>query len=896
MPDLKVKRAPQTDVNRRAWETVYDDINDIINSVNQKSAVESRNGASGGDGDIRLFKDVDKTKYFIEGKFADGWAKREMLFSDLNNDTQDESINFSSTEAYVKPDGSVPFTAVQTGISPSNTNHLATKGYVDTATGTEKYVSAAAFTEADGNLALTVTGGSNVSVNLDDRYVLSALANGTGDGQIVKNITTGTLNYKTIKAGGAVTVTNNTDDITIGGGGLTSVNNTNWSGNNAQVLAVANGGTGGYSQLTARTSLGVDSAGTDNSTNVTLAGTLDYITISGQAITRNAIVLTTDVSGSLPDANIASASTWNGMLDSALGNGGASSVSLVKTSNDEGTAQLRNIKAGGSITIAIDGTDDHINIGGGGLTTVALGSNVTGTLPIANGGTNSANASDARDALGVDPLGTDNSTNVSLAGTLDYLTISGQVITRSAIVLTTDVSGNLPDGNIASASTWNAMVDSCLGNGGTGAVSVVKTSNDSGTIQLRNIKGTGSITVAVDGTEDHINIGGGGLTSVALASNVTGVLPIANGGTGSTTAENALNALGGATLGHNHDSAYDNYGSWTLKDHSGDNYTVTSADTMQIKQGTGISVNFTADDVMTITNTAPDVNHDVNHYNWDGSDTGLNDVTGRASLGLGTAAQSASGDFAASSHDHSAGNITSGTLAVGRGGTGVTTVAAIKTTLGLGSAAYVDLSSQDLTDIGNLSNTNSGDQILPTRDSLGVDTDDTVRFGNVEVDNNLWINGYTDSTASRIRFHHNGTDAYQDWETGNYYIRYNTTSKFRLTSSGQLDCDADVIAYSTAVSDIRLKDNIEPMVGNLEKLAMLTPISYEYKERRDGKHLGLSAQEVEEIFPDIVKERDLMSFGKEGEEFKTVRQQELIPVLIGAIKELKEELDELKCR
>ena len=887
MPDLKVKRAPQTDVNRRAWETVYDDINDIINSVNQKSAVESRNGASGGDGDIRLFKDVDKTKYFIEGKFADGWAKREMIFSDLNNDTQDESINFSSTEAYVKPDGSVPFTAVQTGISPSNTNHLATKGYVDTATGTEKYVSAAAFTEADGNLALTVTGGSDVSVNLDDRYVLSAIANGTGDGQIVKNITTGTLNYKTIKAGGSITVTNNTDDITIGGGGLTSVDNSNWSGAD---LSIANGGTGSSSEADARAALGVDPLGTDNSTNVTLAGTLDYITISGQAITRNAIVLTTDVSGSLPDANIASASTWNGMLDSVLGNGGASSVSLVKTANDEGTAQLRNIKAGGSITIAIDGTDDHINIGGGGLTTVALGSNVTGTLPIANGGTNSANASDARDALGVDPLGTDNSTNVSLAGTLDYLTISGQVITRSAIVLTTDVSGNLPDGNIASASTWNAMIDSCLGNGGTGAVSVVKTSNDSGTIQLRNIKGTGSITVAVDGTEDHINIGGGGLTSVALASNVTGVLPIANGGTGSTTAEDALNALGGATLGHNHDSAYDNYGSWTLKDHSGDNYTVTSADTMQIKQGTGISVNFTADDVMTITNTAPD----VNHYNWDGSDTGLNDVTGRASLGLGTAATSASGDFAASSHNHSAGNITSGTLAVARGGTGVTTVAEIETTLGLGSAAYVDLSSQDLTDIGNLSGTNSGDQTLSTRDSLGIDTDDTVRFGNVEVDNDLWINGYADTTASRIRFHHNNTNAYQDWETGNYYIRYNTTTKYMMDSSGNFHADADVYAYSTSVgSDKKLKKNIKDIKYGLSDVLKLRGVDFDWKEKRDGKHdIGVIAQEVKEIIPEVVSEVPDFEDGT----YLTVDYSKLVPVLIESIKELKEELDELKCR
>tara|TARA_R110002051_G_scaffold323005_1_gene415282 strand:+ start:4384 stop:5190 length:807 start_codon:yes stop_codon:yes gene_type:complete len=57
------------------------------------------------------------------------------------------------------------------------------------------------------------------------------------------------------------------------------------------------------SGATLRTSIGVDAAGTDNSTNVTLAGTPDYITISGQTITRAQVDLTADVTGTLPAGN-----------------------------------------------------------------------------------------------------------------------------------------------------------------------------------------------------------------------------------------------------------------------------------------------------------------------------------------------------------------------------------------------------------------------------------------------------------------------------------------------------------------------------------------------------------------------------------------------------------------
>ena len=52
-------------------------------------------------------------------------------------------------------------------------------------------------------------------------------------------------------------------------------------------------------------------------------------------------------------------------------------------------------------------------------------------------------------------------------------------------------------------------------------------------------------------------------------------------------------------------SEYDNYVAWTIQDHDGSSYTITSGDTLKVAEGNGIDSNFTADDVLTITNTKP---------------------------------------------------------------------------------------------------------------------------------------------------------------------------------------------------------------------------------------------------------------------------------------------------
>ena len=70
------KRAPKVASPElsRAVQQVYDDINDLINSVNQ-SLKETRSASSGKPGDIRVIKDLGNNTYKLEAFTEDGWAE-----------------------------------------------------------------------------------------------------------------------------------------------------------------------------------------------------------------------------------------------------------------------------------------------------------------------------------------------------------------------------------------------------------------------------------------------------------------------------------------------------------------------------------------------------------------------------------------------------------------------------------------------------------------------------------------------------------------------------------------------------------------------------------------------------------------------------------------------------
>lgn len=93
-------------------------------------------------------------------------------------------------------------------------------------------------------------------------------------------------------------------------------------------------------------------------------------------------------------------------------------------------------------------------------------------------------------------------------------------------------------------------------------------------------------------------------------------------------------------------------------------------------------------------------------------------------------------------------------------------------------------------------------------------------------------------------------------------------------------------AYGT-ISDITLKENIIPASSKLEELLKVNIVNYNLiNDNRKQKQIGVIAQELEEIFPAMI------STNNDG--IKSVKTSIFIPMLIKAVQEQQEQIEELK--
>jgi hypothetical protein len=124
------------------------------------------------------------------------------------------------------------------------------------------------------------------------------------------------------------------------------------------------------------------------------------------------------------------------------------------------------------------------------------------------------------------------------------------------------------------------------------------------------------------------------------------------------------------------------------------------------------------------------------------------------------------------------------------------------------------------------------------------------------------------------------------------------TERMRLSSAGELHCDGDIVAFSTTVSDRKFKDQIETIDNALDKVKALRGVEYTWNTsaRKGERDMGLIAQEVEAVIPNVVREKKLVvgEWADNPTTAKTVDYEKLTAVLIEAVKEQQEQINELK--
>ena len=129
------------------------------------------------------------------------------------------------------------------------------------------------------------------------------------------------------------------------------------------------------------------------------------------------------------------------------------------------------------------------------------------------------------------------------------------------------------------------------------------------------------------------------------------------------------------------------------------------------------------------------------------------------------------------------------------------------------------------------------------------------------------------------------------------------------TCGNNFEAIGDVTAFS---SDRRLKENFKYIDSPLEKVLNLNGYTFDWKDtvkelgfspKIEKNDVGLIAQEVQEVIPQAVAPAPFdqewdgdaeKNISKSGEDYLTVKYEKLVPLLVEAIKEQQQQIDELR--
>tara|TARA_R110000796_G_scaffold130638_1_gene246300 strand:- start:223 stop:1863 length:1641 start_codon:yes stop_codon:yes gene_type:complete len=154
----------------------------------------------------------------------------------------------------------------------------------------------------------------------------------------------------------------------------------------------------------------------------------------------------------------------------------------------------------------------------------------------------------------------------------------------------------------------------------------------------------------------------------------------------------------------------------------------------------------------------------------------------------------------------------------------------------------------------------------------------------------LTYNGTTLTIAGNINTGQGATEVYlmnQNVQTGNS-VQFNGLGVGTAPSGvvGAILATNDIVAFAS--SDERLKENLEPIGSAVEKVGQLNGYTFDWIPMEgihvhSGRDVGVIAQEVEKVLPEIVEDR--------GNGYKAVKYDKLTALLIQAVNEQQKQIE-----